>query len=127
MSNRTTERTQPVPTTVAVSGTIVANEPPSRTSVTTAVEFVDTLVSLTPFPVVLLAASITRLGGTIYNNSDGDMFVLLGTGGADPTLFTVKLIPDAYYELPFDWQGEVSAIWDTSTTTGTAMVTDLQP
>ena len=59
---------------------------------------------------------------TIYNNTDGDLYVLIGTGTVSTSLFTVKLATDAYYEIPYGWKGVVTAIGD-GMTSGNILIT----
>jgi hypothetical protein len=74
--------------------------------------------------VTLLAANANRLGATIYNDDTAaNIFVLLSSGSASTTAFTVKLVPGAYYELPFRYTGAIQGIW--SVATGAARVTEL--
>ena len=62
--------------------------------------------------VVLAAADATRLGLTIYNDSNNDLYVRCSAGAATTDNWTVKLRKDDYYELPFPaYVGEVTGIW----------------
>jgi hypothetical protein len=71
----------------------------------------------------LLAANANRQGATIWNDSTSILYVRLGTFGASATTATVKMVPDAYYELPFDYTGAVQGIWVTAN--GAARITEL--
>jgi hypothetical protein len=72
--------------------------------------------------VQLLAATATRLGATIFNDSAATLYLKLGTT-ASTTSFTVKLITDAYYEVPFGFTGRIDGIWTSAT--GNARITEL--
>lgn len=58
----------------------------------------------------LLAANTARKGATVQNTDDVDpVYVTLGSTSS-LTAHTVKLVPGAYYELPYGYTGAVSAI-----------------
>lgn len=60
--------------------------------------------------VTLLAANANRNGATLYNDSSKACFVKFGTT-ASATSFTVKMLSDAYYEIPFYYTGIIDGIW----------------
>ena len=62
-----------------------------------------------------------RDGGMIYNNSTDDLFIAL-SDSVSTSVFTVKMVPSSYFELPERWQGEVWGVW--SGTNGDAQVTE---
>lgn len=72
--------------------------------------------------VTLKASNTNRLGLTLYNNSTADAYVKLGAT-ATTADFTVKLVQDGYYEVPFNYTGIVDCIW--SSATGAMLVTEL--
>ena len=72
--------------------------------------------------VTLLAANTARLGATIWNDSTAILYVKLGAT-ASATSCTVKLIADAYYEVPFGYYGIIDGIW--ASATGVARVTEI--
>lgn len=65
----------------------------------------------------VLAANTNRKGATIQNIGTSIVYVQLGTT-ASATLFTVALYPSqrAYYEIPFAYQGIITAFSLTATT-----------
>ena len=73
--------------------------------------------SLSTTSATLLAASTTRRGATIYNNSTSIVYIRLSSTAASTTTFTAKLMPDEYYEVPFNYNGAITAILNTGTTT----------
>lgn len=73
--------------------------------------------SLSTTSATLLAASTSRRGATVYNNSASVVYVRLSATAASATTFTVKLLPTAYYEVPGYYNGAITAILDTGTTT----------
>ncbi len=73
--------------------------------------------------VSLLASSATRLGATIYNDSSAALYLKLGST-ASTTSFTVKLLQDDYYEVPFGYTGAIDGIW--ASATGNARITVLE-
>jgi hypothetical protein len=81
------------------------------------------VVSISPSSSTLLAANLTRRGATIYNTHASTIaYIALGTN-ATTSLYTVKLVPGAYYETPFGFTGLISAVGSAS---GTLNVTELQ-
>lgn len=64
-------------------------------------------------PVQLLAANGNRCGATFFYNGSKTVYLKFGTG-ASATDFTVRLSALAYYELPFNYTGVVTAVWDTT-------------
>jgi hypothetical protein len=82
-----------------------------------------TAVAATTGAVQFLANNTARIGAAAFNNGAGTIYLLLGTGTVTTTgFFTVQMIPNAYYEVPFGFLGPVSGIW--STANGTAQVTE---
>jgi hypothetical protein len=80
-------------------------------------------------PTPFLPADPTRLGFSIYNQSTSDtLYLLLAAGGpVSTTVFSVALIPGAYYEDAFGYTGVVSGIWDVAGIGTQALVTDYTP
>ncbi len=70
----------------------------------------------------IATASTGRLGCTIFNSGPGNLHVLLGTGTASTSVFTVRLSAGDYYEVPFNYTGLIGGIFATA---GTAEVTQL--
>lgn len=67
---------------------------------------------------ILFAAKADRVGATIFNEGPDVVFIKLGSG-ASPTSYNVRMVLNSYYELPYTWVGEISAICDVG---GTAQV-----
>jgi hypothetical protein len=63
--------------------------------------------------VTLLAANSARLGATIYNDSNNVLYVKLGTT-ASTTSFTIRLLSQSYWEVPFNYTGRIDGIWNGS-------------
>jgi len=72
--------------------------------------------------VTLLAANTARIGATIFNDSTADLYIKFGVT-ASTTSFTVKLIQDAYLEVPSNYTGNIDGIWGSAT--GSARVTEI--
>jgi len=70
----------------------------------------------------IATASTGRLGCTIFNSGPGNLHVMLGTGTASTSNFTVRLSAGDYYEVPFNYTGLIGGIFATA---GTAEVTTL--
>lgn len=76
----------------------------------------------------LLAANADRIGATFQNNSVTNLFLKLGATagiGAGTESFTVRIVPNAYYEVPFGYTGIIDGIWDGADATGEVLVTEL--
>ena len=81
-----------------------------------------TSVSASATSVVVLASNTSRLGATVYNNSSSLAYLKLGTT-ASTASFTIKLFPYCYWEVPFNYVGEIDGIW--ATASGAALVDEL--
>lgn len=71
---------------------------------------------------MLLAYNVNRLGATIFNDSTATLYLKLGTGSS-LTSYTVQILPDAYYEVPYNYIGQINGYWDS--TVGNARITEL--
>jgi hypothetical protein len=75
----------------------------------------------------ILAANTARKGATIYNDSSSLLYLLVGAGTSSTTVFTVKMAPDDFYELPMMlggvYTGIIKGIWSADST-GSARVTE---
>src|SRR5690348_11276879 len=63
----------------------------------------------------ILASNAARLGATVYNDSTAICYLLLNSGTASTTNYTVQLAAGAYYEVPFGYTGAIKAIWASAT------------
>jgi hypothetical protein len=72
--------------------------------------------------VTLIASNASRLGATIHNDSTQILYVKFGTT-ASATSYTVKMVADAYYEVPYGYTGRIDGIW--ASANGNARVTEL--
>lgn len=72
--------------------------------------------------VSILNANVSRKGATIYNNSGTPLYLKLGTA-ANTSVYTVLMVADAYYEMPFGYTGVVAGI--TASNAGIINVTEL--
>lgn len=73
--------------------------------------------------ITLLAANASRKGATIYNDSTEILYLKLGVT-ASLTSFTVKMVAQAYYEVPFGYTGNIDGIW-ANDAAGAARITEL--
>lgn len=69
-----------------------------------------TSVASSATTVTLLAANGLRRGATIWNNSTAVLYVNFGAT-ASATACVVKMVADAYYEVPYGYTGAISGIW----------------
>jgi hypothetical protein len=71
----------------------------------------------------LLASNAARLGATVYNDSTAILYLLLGSGTASTSAYSVQVGAGGYYEVPFGYTGAIKGIW--SAAAGTARLTEL--
>lgn len=70
-----------------------------------------------------LAVSHGRQGVAVRNTDANALYLLLDSGTASATNHTVALVQDAYFETPFDYEGEVNGVW-AANGSGVALVTE---
>jgi hypothetical protein len=70
-----------------------------------------TSVSAATSSTSLLSANSARLGASVYNDSTAICYLLLGSGTASTTAYSVQLAAGAYYEVPFGYTGAIKGIW----------------
>ena len=125
-------------TPVPVSGTVAATQSgtwtvqPGNTANTTAwltQKEKSSTATLANIPgatssTTLQASNSARKGWSVHNDSSAILYVKFGST-ASSTSYTVKLIADAYYELPTTsvYTGIITGIW--ASATGSARVTEL--
>ena len=64
----------------------------------------------------LLAANAARRSATVFNNSSLTIFIRFSTLAASATTFTVKLLPQDYYEVPGGYSGAITAVTESGST-----------
>jgi hypothetical protein len=104
-----------VPVVISSDQAIIPSAPISSTSTLTN-------VAGSASSVTLLALNTSRRGATIVNDSAALLYVKLGTT-ASATSYTVRMTPNAYYEVPFGYTGRIDGIWGAAT--GNARITEL--
>lgn len=98
-----------------IFSTVAAGVGPAATATITSVASSATVVDI-------LALNNGRKGATIFNDSATLLYLALGTG-ASTTNFTVRMPPDGYYEVPFEYLGVITGVW--ASVSGSARVTEL--
>lgn len=73
--------------------------------------------------VTILASNANRLGAAVYNDSTAILYLLLGSATASATVYTVQIGQGGYYEVPFNYTGQLTGIW--ASANGNARVTEL--
>lgn len=71
--------------------------------------------------VTLLSSNANRLGASIVNDSSAILYVKMGTT-ASATDYAVRMYPNDYFEVPFNYTGRIDGIW--ASATGNARVTE---
>ena len=61
--------------------------------------------------VILIPEKPERIGAIVWNKSTSDLYIDFDET-VTLTSFSVKLAPDGYYELPFNYTGAISGIWE---------------
>lgn len=74
--------------------------------------------------VSILASNTLRVGASIFNDSSAALYLLLGSGTASSSNYTVRVVQYALYELPYGYKGEVNGIWATDPGVGAARITE---
>lgn len=98
-----------------VTGSFTANFDPSTSATVTPVSSSATVVTLQ-------AANGARRGLTVYNSSNKSLYLKLGSAAALDS-FTVRMTPQGYFEVPGNYTGIVTGIWDSAN--GFAYVTEI--
>jgi hypothetical protein len=115
------QATQPVSGTVTanagsgtftISGTVTANAGTGTfaTKETRSSTPNSSFVNSNTSSILILASNANRLGATLYNDSTQVAYVKLGVT-ASTTSYTIQMLPNSYYEVPFNYTGEIDAIW----------------
>lgn len=73
----------------------------------------------------LLDANTTRIGASVFNDTDKALYLKLGDV-ASATSYTVKVISNAYFEIPYVWTGNIDGIWEDGVTGTGALVTEFE-
>lgn len=81
-----------------------------------------TSVAASATSVTVLASNTGRIGATIYNDSTATLYLKLGAT-ASSTSYSVKMLADDYYEVPYFYTGVIDGIWTSAT--GSARVTEV--
>lgn len=72
--------------------------------------------------VTILASNANRLGASVENDSTAILYLLLANATSSSTNRTVKVPPDGYYEVPFNYTGVIKGLW--ASATGSVRVTE---
>ena len=74
----------------------------------------------------LLAANANRVFASVYNNTNKNMFIALGSAANNTTNYSILLITGSYWEVPNDWTGSISE-FSPNGASGNVLVTELSP
>ncbi|MGH6879512.1 MAG: hypothetical protein ACREFM_01235, partial [Hypericibacter sp.] len=112
-----------------VSGTgvqrvTIASDSTGQVAITPSTTATQTQVADSATDVTILASNSARKGASVTNTSTTNLFLRAGTTAATTSNYTVKLVPDAYYEVPAGFTGAIHGIWATDPNTGNANVTE---
>lgn len=69
----------------------------------------------------LLAANLNRIGATVFNDGNAILYLTLGSAGST-TDYTVQILSNSYYEVPYGFDGLINGVW--ATATGNARITE---
>jgi hypothetical protein len=70
----------------------------------------------------LLGVNGARVGASVHNDSTAILYLLLGTGTASSSNYTVQMAANSHYEVPFGYCGPLTGIW--ASATGAARLTE---
>lgn len=70
----------------------------------------------------VLAANTARIGATVFNDSTATLYLALFSG-ASTTSYTAQVGANAYYEVPFGYDGIITGVW--SAANGNVRVTEI--
>jgi hypothetical protein len=100
-------------TAIPVSGNLTVDK--STTATLTSVAANQSSVSL-------LASNANRLAATLYNDSTSQVYIAFAAT-ATTTAFTIKLMPNTFWEVTSDWTGAISGIWNNAN--GSMRITEM--
>lgn len=72
----------------------------------------------------ILAANTARYGAIVANDDANALYLLMGSGTASSTNYTVKLYTDDIFVVPFGFTGQLTGIW-AADGSGSARVTEI--
>jgi hypothetical protein len=98
-----------------ITGSVTTNFDPSTSATVLS-------ISSSTSEVTLQAANGNRRALSIYNNSTKNLYVKLGSG-VSTTIFSARLASQGYYEVPGNYTGLVTGVWDNAN--GAALVTEI--
>lgn len=101
------------------SGTLEVNATPVASATATQSAVADSATSVT-----ILASNSARLGASVANDSTVTLYLRLSATAATTTAYTVAVVANAYYEVPFRYTGAITGIWASDPNTGAARVTE---
>ena len=105
--------------TVTAANALLVDTSQSRSSTAT-----QTSVAGSASSVTILASNANRKMAVVYNDSTAILYLLLGTGPASTSTYTVQIPAQGYFELPLPtFTGQLTGIW--ASATGNARVTEL--
>jgi hypothetical protein len=81
-----------------------------------------TSVAASATSATVLASNAARVGAAIYNDSANILYLALSASAASLTAFTIRIMPNSYYDLPVDYTGQINGIWNGNV--GSARVTE---
>jgi hypothetical protein len=73
--------------------------------------------------VTILAANGSRKSAEVYNDSSATLYLLCADDTASATSYTAKMIPGAFFVVPFGYTGILKGVWS-SAPGGYARVTE---
>lgn len=72
--------------------------------------------------VTILASNANRLGAMIYNDSTQILYLLLSSGTSSTSLYSVQVVSQGFFEIPFNYTGIIKGIW--ASANGNARITE---
>lgn len=111
--------------TVAVTGTFFQGTQPVSIAATVTTQATRSGAGASTQPSIattaggttVLASNANRLGASVRNDGSNDVFMLLGSGTVSSTVYTTKMSPGAYFEVPYGYTGIITGIAVTAAVT----------
>lgn len=74
---------------------------------------------------ILVGRNTARSGVLVFNQSNSSLYLALTDEEVSLSKFTINLLPDDYYEVPFGYIGSIKGLWLGSAISGKALITEL--
>jgi hypothetical protein len=102
--------------------TLVGGKVPVDVSLSTISSSTVTSISAIATDTTLLASNVNRKGASFYLDSTDSCYLLLGIGTSSPVNYSIKLLPNSFYELAPNYTGIIKGVF--TGTNGSLKITE---